>query len=281
MNQFDSKSTATISTMNNEIHLPMNIHQLTQQIVNSAVEVNANEFDVLHRLPTKSLQEMNDACLADIHEMTVAPGGVNHSGESNSTNRRPTKRHKSSSEGTSDGDDDDEDEDEDLTTKKDIKDNEHYDEGMNVYKTPIHISDLPDLLHSSSSIMAALLYNLGLANLQRDQEDTALRLFHMALDMYQKDDGSNISALLENNADHDVDEITILHNIGCIYYHQQEYERALKTFTRVEVLSLVKHGSHHLTVASALNCIGVVLFHSTSNGTTPNNNKNILDNMRP
>ena len=46
-------------------------------------------------------------------------------------------------------------------------------------------------------------------------------------------------------------------------------------FTGVEVLSLVQYGPHHLSVASALNCIGVVLFHTMEG--CDNSSKDAID----
>jgi len=90
---------------------------------------------------TKSLPELNDSCLTEIHEMAPAP-------DQRKSIDRPTKRLKSF---TVNG----------LPTKMN---DDQYDEGLHVYIDPIHTSELSEL-HPSSS-MAAMLYNLGLASLQ-------------------------------------------------------------------------------------------------------------------
>jgi hypothetical protein len=91
---------------------------------------------------TKINPELNDSCLTDIHETAPAP-------DQRKTIDRPTNRQKPF---TVSG----------LPTKMN---DDQYDEGLHVwYIDPIHTSELSEL-HPLSS-MAAMMYNLGLANLQ-------------------------------------------------------------------------------------------------------------------
>jgi tetratricopeptide (TPR) repeat protein len=190
---------------------------------------------------TKSLPELNDACLTDIHETAPAP-------DQRKCIDRPTNRLKPF---TVSG----------LPTKMN---DDQYDEGLHVYIDPIHTSELSEL-HPSSS-MAAMLYNLGLANLQRRLEEAALNLFQLAYEMC-KDKADNATAD-DRNIEH-----SILHKIGCIHYHQREYEKALATFALVKFRLLLNQRHHLLSMASALNCIGVILFQNGGSS------KHILDNL--
>ena len=221
----------------------MNINQLTQQILyNLTVQsLNFNTLDISKTIMTKSLPELNDACLTDIHETAPVL-------DQRKSIYRSTKRLKPF---TVSG----------LPTKMN---DDQYDEGLNVYIDPIHTSELSKI-HPSSS-MAAMLYNLGLANLQRRLEEAALNSFQLAYEMC-KDKADNATSYDQNI------EYSILHKIGCMHYHQQEYEKALETFALIRSKLLLYQRHHHLSMASALNCIGVILFHNGGSS------KNILDNL--
>ena len=104
--------------------------------------------------------------------------------------------------------------------------------------------------------------------MKQGQDASALKLFTLSRDVCKRDEKMGCP-------DVNIDQISISHNIGCIYYRQQEYKKALDAFTGVEVLSLVQYGPHHLSVASALNCIGVVLFHTMEGG--DNSSKDAID----
>ena len=58
-----------------------------------------------------------------------------------------------------------------------------------------------------------------------------------------------------------------------MHYHEQEYEKGLETFALVKSRLLLDRRHHHLSMASALNCIGVILFQNRGSS------KNILDSL--
>lgn len=152
----------------------------------------------------------------------------------------------------------------------------------------------------SLSTTVAILFNLGQINLQRNEDDEALEFFLMASDLVTSGDRSSVTftripgdenvasiaamtcdiAKMDSNwvtstkktTRNDAetspsavvtrDHIAILHNIGYIYYRQGKYELSLGQFTRVCHYASESFGHFgDLSVASALNCIGVVLFH--------------------
>ena len=203
--------------------------------------VNFTTSDISKTIMTKGLPELNDSCLTEIHETAPAPD------QRNSIDR-PSKRLKSF---TING----------LPTKMN---DDQYDEGLHVYINPIHTSELSEL--HPSSLIAAMLYNLGLASLQQHLEEAELNLFQLAYEMC-KDKADNPTA------DDYYIEHAILHKIECMHYHQQEYEKALETFALIKSRLLLNQRHHLLSMALALNCIGLILFQNGGSS------KNILDNL--
>mmetsp|Transcript_77 Transcript_77/g.172 ORF Transcript_77/g.172 Transcript_77/m.172 type:complete len:779 (+) Transcript_77:44-2380(+) len=172
-----------------------------------------------------------------------------------------------------------------------------YDEGMNVYSQLLQVpnregqDNTPGL---SLSATVAILFNLGQINLRRNEDEKALEFFLMASDLVTSgdrpsvtstsivgdEDVTSIAALTRDTAkpyrktrDNEYetsqpsnvamrDHIAILHNIGYIYYRQGKFELSLEQFTRICHYASESFGHlGDLSVASALNCIGVVLFH--------------------
>ncbi|KAL7466950.1 hypothetical protein ACHAXS_007216 [Conticribra weissflogii] len=171
-----------------------------------------------------------------------------------------------------------------------------YDEGMNMYPRLLQVSDR-DVL-GCPSVVAALLFNVGQIKLQRNEDDEALSCFLMAEEVVDRDWPHNFStAATENvaivssvsnfiahlntkastatksnsaaNTPKNIsftlsttERIAILHNIGYIHYRQCRYELALEQFVSVYNYSSESFGhAGDLSIAIALNCIGVVLFH--------------------
>ncbi|KAL7467134.1 hypothetical protein ACHAXS_007396 [Conticribra weissflogii] len=158
-----------------------------------------------------------------------------------------------------------------------------------------------DNFGGSLSKTVAFLFNLGQSKVQRNEDDEALEFFLMASDLVTSvdrssvtpittvgdDDVASIATLTRDTAKMDSnwltstdktikkkseispssvattkEHIAILHNIGYIYYRQGKYELALGQFTRVYHYASRFFGHlGDLSVASALNCVGVVLFH--------------------
>ncbi len=129
-----------------------------------------------------------------------------------------------------------------------------YDEGMLVYPHPLqprdHLDDCPEVL-------SALLFNIGQLQLQRREEDAALRLFHLAYEVLESHDDSNCCSS-ENNVRY---QLAILHQVSYAHFRLQDYQSALEALQKALVMSERENGHHHLSTASALHCIGTVMFH--------------------
>lgn len=125
-----------------------------------------------------------------------------------------------------------------------------YDEGMNMYYSPVRMDAStmdasPDSLTAASTI---LLYNLGQTYLRQDRDEDARETFKKALN---------------NNHCHylpGVASFKMLHNLGYIQYRQQDIQGAIRTFC--EALQLCQQQSvNRLDVANSLQCLGVLYFH--------------------
>ncbi len=129
-----------------------------------------------------------------------------------------------------------------------------YDEGMLVYPNPLlpddHLDDCPEVL-------SALLFNIGQLQLQSHQEEVALRFFLLAGEVLASDDDSERFSP-ENHVRY---QLAILHQIAYTHFRQQDYPSALQALRKVLDVSEHQYGQHHLSTASALHCLGTVMFH--------------------
>ncbi|KAL7499853.1 hypothetical protein ACHAWT_007873 [Skeletonema menzelii] len=130
-----------------------------------------------------------------------------------------------------------------------------YDEGMLVHPNPLlpddHLDDCPEVL-------SALLFNIGQLQLQRRQEDVALRLFQLACEVLESDDGDSKCCSSENHVRY---HLAILHQVAYTHFRLQDYHSALEALKKVLGIAQHQYGQHHLSTASALHCIGTVMFH--------------------
>ena len=62
-----------------------------------------------------------------------------------------------------------------------------------------------------------------------------------------------------------MDAIPILHNLGHIYYRAQNYKLAKSMYSEALNIAQQPHNNNLTASASALNCLGVLLFHMSSN----------------
>eukprot|EP00970_Alexandrium_tamarense_P019939 scaffold14644_cov310-Alexandrium_tamarense.AAC.1 len=133
-----------------------------------------------------------------------------------------------------------------------------YDEGMNCYPNPIQFpSDTTTSSTTSSSsvrlpsILSGLLYNLGLIHQQQHDDNVAVKFFEFALNVCKNDTDCSTPA----------SQIPILHNLAYTSYRLKSYQTSLMLFTQLYHLCACVYTFKHVSVASTLNCIGVVLFH--------------------
>mmetsp|Transcript_883 Transcript_883/g.1433 ORF Transcript_883/g.1433 Transcript_883/m.1433 type:complete len:759 (-) Transcript_883:52-2328(-) len=130
-----------------------------------------------------------------------------------------------------------------------------YDEGMLVYPNPLFPDDnIHD--HDCPEVLAALLFNIGQLQLQRQQEEIALRLFQLADDVLESDDSERCCS--EHHVRY---QLAILHQAAYTHFRQQDYPSALNVLRKVLNTAEHHYGQHHMSTASALHCIGTVMFH--------------------
>ena len=131
-----------------------------------------------------------------------------------------------------------------------------YDEGMLVYPNPLMPEDQPK--NDCPEVLSALLFNFGQLKLQEREEHKALSLFHLADDILKNNGDSQGCSTIEQHVDH---QLAILHQVAYTHFRCNDYSSALKSLK--EALSLAEHhyGQSHLSTASALHCIGTVMFH--------------------
>jgi tetratricopeptide (TPR) repeat protein len=127
-----------------------------------------------------------------------------------------------------------------------------YDEGMNMYYSPIRM-DASTMDASSDSLATAssiLCYNLGQAYLRQDLDKDAQEAFERSLD------SQRTGYIIHQHA---VAPFKVLHNLGYIQYRQQNIHGAIQTFC--EALQQSQLSVNKLDVANSLNCLGVLYFH--------------------
>lgn len=251
-----------IVKMNNDAVECMSVKKFP---LSQASELLLRALSMSVNLPTnicKSLQELNTEYCCSSSSDGIGESALPKSNNNSKHARRPPKRSKisctknlSSSSVSNVNDNEDSSSSSSSPSKNSCVRPDEYDEGMNMYPNPLQV---PDIVNDTDlgfpSVLAALLFNLGQINLQRNEDDVALRFFLLAHDVCASDNGS--VAIISTH-----EEIAIIHNIGYIYYRKRKYDLALEQFTRVYNVSSEKFGLHDLSVAAALNCIGVVLFH--------------------
>jgi len=147
-----------------------------------------------------------------------------------------------------------------------------YDEGMNSYNRPLCIDS--SSFHNvdyQRTMAPVLLFNIGQLHVLEGNDRVATNYFMYALDSVNHNSGRQYSILPSNSA-HIIDAIPILHNLGHIYYRAKEYNLAMNMYTQaLDIAKLSPHEKKNLQAsASSLNCLGVILFH-----TSPGNSKSI------
>ena len=154
-----------------------------------------------------------------------------------------------------------------------------YDEGMNSYNRPLRI-DSSSFHNADYQCMMApvILFNIGQLHVLEGNDRLATNYFIYALDAVNHNSGRHYSILPSNSehiidtSEHTIDAMPILHNLGHIYYRAKDYNLAMNMYS--QALDIAKQSPHEKknlqSSASSLNCLGVILFH-----TSPGNSKSI------
>lgn len=121
---------------------------------------------------------------------------------------------------------------------------------------------------SISSIEAILCFNLAICYTLLDDEDKEADLYlDRTQDLISRCHNSGsvefagATNLESSTSDNSflLDSITILHNKGLLYFRAKNFVKAIQSFTKAINQSIAKCSSDHLSVAVALNKIGVIL----------------------
>lgn len=121
-----------------------------------------------------------------------------------------------------------------------------YDEGMDMYQEPESVNNLID----DDSVSARLLYNIGLIKVKQNHYEAALSFFERTLTM--------INSPCQANAQL---ELQVLHKMGYVHYRISDTPKATERYLQAMALA-VRASLDKSAVAAALNCLGVVHFHS-------------------
>jgi len=137
-----------------------------------------------------------------------------------------------------------------------------YDEGMNSYN-PLRIDS--SSFHNADyqrTMAPVLLFNIGQLHVLEGNDRLATNYFMYALDAVNHNSGRHYS-IPPSNSEHIIDSITILHNLGHIYYRAKDYNLAMNMYSQaLDIAKLSPHEKKNLQAsASSLNCLGVIFFH--------------------
>ena len=134
-----------------------------------------------------------------------------------------------------------------------------YDEGMLVHLNPLALpvsgKDVL-LIGECSRVLPVLFFNIGQLQLKRRQHDAALRFFELADEILKNDECDDSCSDFKVTS-----QLAILHQVAYIHFRQHDYVSAMEALKEVSQISEQRYGRSHLSYASALHCIGTVMFH--------------------
>ncbi len=148
------------------------------------------------------------------------------------------------------------------------------DEGFFSHTKPLHIISTQDgrtLTEenyksleslSFSEIEAVLCFNLGICHtLLHDLDDhkEALLYFERAEDLLERINQISSINFRRPSASIPLDKINVLHNKGLIHFRAERFEDATECYFEAMNLSISKYGPDHISTATALNKIGMII----------------------
>jgi len=241
---------SSLMSSTTKLKLPSNVSKRLEELSKSMDESVIAEDQAKMSLASSNQEcdcEMEDATDVDDASMTSASPTEKSTkpsmSEMSEVDGRPIKRRRST----------------DHLCKKSKEANQRvppeYDEGMLVYPNPLLIDDH---LHDCPEVLSVLLFNIGQLQLQRHQEDVALRFFQLANDVPKS---SSDDSQLSSSEHHLRSQLAILHQVAYTHFRKKDYPSALVALKQVLNTAEQNYGHHHLSTASALHCIGTVMFH--------------------
>ena len=162
-----------------------------------------------------------------------------------------------------------------VRSKANKKSNSHrddHDEGLYLYTKTFAIPDNADVGTSEISIFsveAVLHFNLGICYLLlggEENEHEATLYFDKAMNLLEScaNRESRILTFDSDDANSNLDSIAVLHNEGLLHVRSERFDDALDCYYEAMRQSILLYGDQDLSVASALNSIGVVLLKKYS-----------------
>jgi tetratricopeptide (TPR) repeat protein len=156
---------------------------------------------------------------------------------------------------------------------------ERIDEGLYTYTRTLVIA--PSIIEMQGTISfhaleALLCFNLGVCYLLGDnQEDEEAFLYFTKCEerllsqslVYEESSASNGISLVLPTEPFEVDLVSVLHNLGLLKHRATEYEEGIQYYLKAMSLSIQLHEADDMSVAVALNSIGILLL---SKGATKN-----------
>lgn len=136
----------------------------------------------------------------------------------------------------------------DKTTLLYIYQRQEYDEGMYVYADALSLEEIPNEAMSS----VTLLYNVGQTHVRRGKYYEAKKWFELALVRMRLAITGQLPPL---------DVVRIYHNLGHCFYRLGKNEDSLRCYKKA-LSTAVEAQLDKYHVASAQNCIAVLLFHN-------------------
>eukprot|EP00957_Ditylum_brightwellii_P080598 6130057-Ditylum_brightwellii.AAC.2 len=147
-----------------------------------------------------------------------------------------------------------------------------FDEGMHAFADVQLLSELSPhgSLPNPRTVLAVLLFNAGQARRRVGAFDDASSLY--AASQHTLDDEEEDKSLSPVSVASAVVSplklqpiiVPILHNIGQLQYRRGRIQEAIDTYSETLRCARIIHGEDHTTVAAALNSLGVLHYHSSS-----------------
>ena len=139
-----------------------------------------------------------------------------------------------------------------------------FDEGMNIYT---HAERIDDHDHPVT-VEATLLFNIAQSQRQEENFETAWSFFLRALEVLLPPSARDIfpspSYSQSTSKDHCI-VVAVLHNLGLLSYCKGQFQEAIQFYELALSHGVAICGWKSISVGLALNCLGVLHYHQSSN----------------
>ena len=139
-----------------------------------------------------------------------------------------------------------------------------FDEGMNIYTDAERIEDHDHLV----TVEAILLFNIAQSQRQQENFETAWTFYLRALEVLLPPSGMDMlpsSSFSPNNRKDHCIVVAVLHNLGFLSYCKGQLQEAIQFYELALSHGAAICGWQSISVGLALNCLGVLHYHQSSN----------------